>query len=142
MKNVPNLEVTKTVNSIKFASYMSETPQTSGISMRTINKTKYWDYEILWWGYRIYFHSNLVNDMKNWKSTTTGTGGIITGLLFRSWLIKVGMSTTPAGWISTVAGLAITWTFEKIINANKGRGVFIDGPWTPGSVMQLNICPA
>lgn len=137
IKNDTTVSITKTDKGLKITGNLNS----GDVSIQTINTSSYWDWEILWWGYRFFFSNSLVSDMKDWKSTITGAGGVISGLGLRAWLIKIGVSATPAGIVASLFGLAVTWNIERIINADTGKGTYIDNFYW-GGILSFNIYAA
>ncbi|WP_158659102.1 hypothetical protein [Paenibacillus polymyxa] len=107
-------------------------------STASINTSSYWDYELNWWGYRIYFSHPLINDIIS-KSLYTGgistiSGGTLTGIL---------SSLGVPGWVvSIVVGIFLI-KGATIVYADNGRGVYFDAFWAADPASQaVNLVTA
>jgi hypothetical protein len=114
-------------NSIKVTPIQSS----SEVTVNAINTSSYWDYELLWWGYRHFFSHNLIQDIKTQPLYLAGSAAISTGLLNAA-LTKFGIP----GW---VANIIIGVTLIKggtILYSDNGKGVYVDTFWSiPGSAV-------
>jgi hypothetical protein len=126
-KNKSDITYTTTQNGIKFTSYSNESSSKSGLQYRSINKSAMWDFEINWWGMRVFLHRNFIAKMKVYKDThmyliagsAAGTTAILTA---------AGMATAPATALGLAVGAVGTYKYNKIEDAgSKGKGIYIDG---------------
>ncbi|WKL00925.1 hypothetical protein Q0F98_28960 [Paenibacillus amylolyticus] len=118
--NDNQVRVTTDNNSIKVTPIQSS----SEVTINSINTSSYWDYELLWWGYRIFLSHNLISDIKSRPLYIAGSAAISTGLLNAS-LTYFGLP----GW---AANIIIGITIIKggtILYADTGKGVYVDTYW-------------
>lgn len=119
------MRITTDNNSIKVTPIQSS----SEVTINSINTSSYWDYELLWWGYRIYLSHNLINDVKSHPIYIAGSAAISTGLL-NATLTKLGLP----GWIANIIVGITLIKGGTILYADAGKGVYIDAFWSiPGS---------
>ncbi|OMF26111.1 hypothetical protein [Paenibacillus peoriae] len=97
---------------------------TNKFSTASINTSSYWDYELLWWGYRIYFSHQLINDIKS-KALYAGGIGAISGSTLTGILSSLGLP----GWIGGIVVGIFLVKGASIVYADNGRGVYIDAFW-------------
>ncbi|GMX66297.1 hypothetical protein Elgi_55690 [Paenibacillus elgii] len=119
-------------NSLKASSQSVEsgigTQSINGIGTQSINTSAYWDYELLWWGYRIFLSHQLTEDIKA-KALYYGGISAISGGALSGIFAALGVPT----WIASI----IVWVFvvkgAQIVYADNGNGVYIDTFWSiPG----------
>ncbi|MCK6078511.1 hypothetical protein [Paenibacillus silvae] len=123
--NDSHVRVTIDTNSIKVTPVQSS----SEITINSINTSSYWDYELLWWGYRIFLSHNLIEDVKSRPLYIAGSAAISTGLLNAS-LTYFGLP----GWIANIIVGVTLVKGGTILYADAGKGVYIDTFWSlPGS---------
>ncbi|MFS8210793.1 hypothetical protein [Paenibacillus polymyxa] len=125
-KNIPD-DVTVTVtdkNSLKIAP--------SNFSTASINTSSYWDYELLWWGYRIFLSHQLTQDIKEKSLYIGGIGAISSGSL-NAILTSLGLP----GWIANIVVGVFIVKGATIVYADNGRGVYIDAFWAVDPASQV-----
>ncbi|MDO3679824.1 hypothetical protein [Paenibacillus ehimensis] len=111
-------------NSLKASSQSVE----SDIGPQSINTSAYWDYELLWWGYRIFLSHQLTEDI---KARALYIGGIsaISGGALAGIFAALGVPT----WIASIVVGVFAVKGAQIVYADNGNGVYIDTFWTvPG----------
>ncbi|MFK4475204.1 hypothetical protein ABH897_004991 [Paenibacillus sp. RC73] len=117
-KNIPD-DVTVTTtdsNSLKVVP--------SNFSTASINTSAYWDYELLWWGYRIFLSHQLTQDIKAKSLYIGGIGAISSGSL-NAILTSLGLP----GWIANIIVGVFIVKGATIVYADNGRGVYLDAFW-------------
>lgn len=101
----------------------------SEVTITDINTSSYWDYELLWWGYRIYLSHNLISDIKDHPIYIAGSAAVSTGAL-NGTLTKLGLP----GWIANIIIGITLLKGATILYSDSGKGVYIDAFWSlPGS---------
>lgn len=98
---------------------------------RSIDTSAYWDWEVCWWGKRVYLHNNLIKDMQSYSNTVLGGAGF-TGVVLTNCLAELGVASGPIGLIVGAFGLNAAYTYDRIVNNNSGNGVYLDTFWGTG----------
>ncbi|PUA37888.1 hypothetical protein C8Z91_18190 [Paenibacillus elgii] len=98
--------------------------ESKGIVM-SVDTNKYFDWELLWWGYRLYFSHQFLDDIKNHPLYIAGSAGIFNGFILQKLL-------NLPGWAANiVVGIGLV-KLGQIIYADNGRGTYVDiSYWNP-----------
>ena len=93
---------------------------------RSISTSKYWDWEICWWGKRLFLHNNLIEDLQDYSKTyTAATGDAAADAVYAA--VKFGKFTGPGGaLIASLVGYQAELFYDKVVNNNNGYSVYID----------------
>ncbi|MFI8715186.1 hypothetical protein [Brevibacillus brevis] len=104
-------------------------------SLAAIGTSEYWDYELFWWGYRIYFSDELCEDIRR-RAMEVGASGTITAGV----LTYLGVPGWAAG---IIVGFGVL-TLEKINRTNEGNGIYLDAfhGTNPSNFHTIKIYPA
>lgn len=104
-------------------------------SLSAIDTSEYWDYELFWWGYRIYFSDELCEDIRR-RAMEVGASGTITAGV----LTYLGVP----GWAAGIIIGAGVLTLAKINRTNEGNGIYIDAfhGTNPSNFHTIKIYPA
>lgn len=106
----------------------------NGISTRSIDKSKYWDWEVFWWGKRVYLHNHLIRDMQVYANTTLAGVGF-TGASLGVALGVFGLPAGPIALIVAAFGFNAAYTYDRIIAADENgghHGAYLDTFWGTG----------
>lgn len=106
----------------------------SGRSKRSIDKSKYWDWEVFWWGKRVYLHNHLIRDMQVYANTTLAGVGF-TGASLGAALGVFGLPAAPIALIVAAYGVNAAYTYDRIVQADENgghHGAYLDTFWGTG----------
>lgn len=107
----------------------------NGIAKRSIDKSKYWDWEVFWWGKRVYLHNHLIRDMQVYANTTIAGAGF-TGA---SLAVALGVFGLPGAVITLIVaayGVNAAYTYDRIVQADENgghHGAYLDTFWGTGA---------
>lgn len=102
------------------------TNDNGGISTFSISQWDYWNWELHWWGKRIYFSNRFINDMKNYVRTYTAAGGVASAGVAAFIVMYCGASGPIGDIFGALTAYQFAYFYDKLVNTNVGLGVYAD----------------